>query len=640
MAEKKLKAIIETTYNGKGADQAEKDMADLAKQGQKTGKTLGGMNNVTGKMNNGLLSTAKSLAAPVLGFMALDRVIPGTAQLVQSSINDWVNYNEEVSKLSTTTTAGTEDLSRMMQAADDLGIKTEALGTAFEFASKNGVVPTIANIAALSDRMKSMTDIEARNQEMTKIFGRGWADASRFLLAGGDAIRETTAAVNENLVVTAKSAQEARDYALAVDTLADSFTAAKNKIANEALPPITEALIDIAGTNKKSTTEILSDNARQMNSWDDVISVFKEYARVNKLKIETDALGIYYIDAFGAKLPIATRMQYKHALIMEQSARIQKEYLDVAIITNGAIQDQSEAMGVDAEATGKTASSFSLLNIQMQASSQYAEESAKKALDLSAGWGKVSNKLISAADAAKKFSDSLNQVPTDISSQIEKDLTALNLREAGAGFVESLREGVMANMERGFITQQEGEDALEGLFIAFETVKVKAGELSEAEAWANVQQNLKNWGMDADNARQIFDTLLGFDGKQISFNALVNLIGRVQGFGGSIGASGGGSGSGAGLGGGGTKQTYAKGTNFVIPAGYPNDTYPIGWGQSGEEVTVTPAGQKSTGDTYISVGDVVVYESDNPQATAEAVIAIINRRMAGSRLAGARYTGA
>jgi len=47
---------------------------------------------------------------------------------------------------------------------------------------------------------------------------------------------------------------------------------------------------------------------------------------------------------------------------------------------------------------------------------------------------------------------------------------------------------------------------------------------------------------------------------------------------------------------------YANGGSFVIPPGYPNDSYPLGpmaRGQSGERVTVTPAGKSGGGgDTY------------------------------------------
>jgi histidinol-phosphate/aromatic aminotransferase/cobyric acid decarboxylase-like protein len=44
---------------------------------------------------------------------------------------------------------------------------------------------------------------------------------------------------------------------------------------------------------------------------------------------------------------------------------------------------------------------------------------------------------------------------------------------------------------------------------------------------------------------------------------------------------------------------YAKGADFIVPPGYPNDSYPMRV-QSGEHVVVTPPGQNVTGGTTIN----------------------------------------
>ena len=62
------------------------------------------------------------------------------------------------------------------------------------------------------------------------------------------------------------------------------------------------------------------------------------------------------------------------------------------------------------------------------------------------------------------------------------------------------------------------------------------------------------------------------------------------------GGSSGGSSSGGG-GGGNLGPGMAGGADFVVPPGYPNDSYPMRV-QSGERVTVTPAGQQRGGNTY------------------------------------------
>jgi hypothetical protein len=54
-------------------------------------------------------------------------------------------------------------------------------------------------------------------------------------------------------------------------------------------------------------------------------------------------------------------------------------------------------------------------------------------------------------------------------------------------------------------------------------------------------------------------------------------------------------------------QDYAEGGDFIIPPGYPNDTYPIGYGTSGERVTVTPSSQaaRSFENGSDGIGDII-----------------------------------
>jgi hypothetical protein len=63
---------------------------------------------------------------------------------------------------------------------------------------------------------------------------------------------------------------------------------------------------------------------------------------------------------------------------------------------------------------------------------------------------------------------------------------------------------------------------------------------------------------------------------------------------------------------------YARGGSFIIPSGYPNDSYPLGpnaRGQSGEKVTITPVGQKSAGEG--TVINIYGYTGDLKQLAAE-----------------------
>lgn len=550
------------------------EITKTGKAGQAASGNLSGMSKATAGLGGQMNGLATALAGPALGFMGLTGAVMGTVNLIKSSVNDWVAYNEEIRKLGAATGTSTEDLSRLMQAADDVGVSMEAMRTAMVYASKNGVKPTIENIAKLSDSLLSITDTTERSKEMTRLFGRGYAEVAGFVLQGSDAIRESTAAINDNLVVTSKSAQAARDYALSVDNLQDSFTGLKNELAQKVLPTLTKFMDDFSGESQRSLDEVSDSLIKSGASWSEYQKGMVAAAKASGLMITAnDKLTQVHSLLYNWKT--MTKLEYDLAAARVKGAAIAREYLDVSLITNGAYKEQAAVVS-------ETTAEQTLLNYQLMASSQYAEQSAASADRFAQSWGSVGKKIVSAADAAKKMEDALRSIPTNLSSDIENDLKALNFKESGAGFVASLREGVLANLDKGLITQSQAETALQGLFIAFEAVKVKAGELTTIEAWNNVKEKLKEWGLSADEAKQIFDKLLGFDGKQISMTALVNLIGKVQGMGG-VGGGGQGAQQGTSTPGRQTPQMRARG-------GTVNPGVPYIVGELGPELFVPSRG--------------------------------------------------
>jgi hypothetical protein len=74
----------------------------------------------------------------------------------------------------------------------------------------------------------------------------------------------------------------------------------------------------------------------------------------------------------------------------------------------------------------------------------------------------------------------------------------------------------------------------------------------------------------------------------------------------------------------GNRQEYATGVeNFVVPAGYPDDTYLVGL-TSGETVSVTPTGMAGTSEGGVTItieaGAIMVVGTADPEATAEEVM--------------------
>lgn len=632
MVDKKLKAIIETWYDGKGIDSATKGMEHLKKSGKDSGGLLSGQFGALAKSAMGIVAPVASVGAALMT----------VKKIVVDSVADWMAYNQEMRMLSSATGAGAEDLSRLVQAADDAGVSIEGMEFALRLASQNGITPTIENMAKLSDRLLLITDATKRADEMQKIFGRGWAEIAPFILQGGEAIRQGAAAIDESLVVTAESIAASEEYRKAVDDLGDAWTGFKNTVGAATIPILTD-LIDKVNELIEKTREANKQEEEEQKNLDELSVQRAEYGKVLKesadgtkyttREILGEIVAVKILDGVmrnavtGAIIPMtqAEWLLFNHTVNVKQGAMDSIPALRAMATYVYNAGEQADGAAGDMDKLGE--------NILV-----VTDESKKLGTEMK----KTATKIESTAEAADRLQQALNKVPTDLGSQIMADLEKLDMRRAGALMIDALRTEILGNLEKGLITQSEAEKSLAALFLAFDAVKVKAGELSQDQAWNDIYQNLKDLGIPAEEAEGIFESLLSYDGRTIDITALIHLIGTYTGSG--VGAPGTGyqGNTGARSGGAGGSKTHyqnAKGADYIVPPGYPNDTYPVGWAQSGERVTITPRGQGGQGgETVVNLGPITVYETQDAQATANAVVAAVNRRMRAAAAAGAQYS--
>ena len=84
----------------------------------------------------------------------------------------------------------------------------------------------------------------------------------------------------------------------------------------------------------------------------------------------------------------------------------------------------------------------------------------------------------------------------------------------------------------------------------------------------------------------------------------------------------------------GVKIGGANGLDMIVPPGYPNDSFPV-WAQSGERVTITPAGQTTNmGGVTINVSG-----AGDPQAVAREVSRLLAAQARGLTQSGAALMG-
>jgi len=208
----------------------------------------------TDQLNKGLGSAKQSLqgfgsemAKQVIGTVSLTAAVYKAGKTVIDSIRDWADYADTMRLSAQMAGVTTEEMSRLTQAADDFRVPMEVMQRSMEMALKNGFIPTIDNLAALSDRLLAIDDPALRAAEASKIFGKSYADMMPFLLAGGEAIRDVTDGISDSLVVTAEAAQQAKEYKDALDALGDAWVGLKNKIGQFAVPALTDVINNLAG---------------------------------------------------------------------------------------------------------------------------------------------------------------------------------------------------------------------------------------------------------------------------------------------------------------------------------------------------------------------------------------------------------
>jgi hypothetical protein len=185
------------------------------------------------QLKSGLLEAASVAGAVVGAYYAVDKA-------VQATVGEFVKYADEVRNFSQITGVSAEETSRLIQVADDYKVSTDALTKAQKSLAKEGYNLTLESLAQLSDEYLKVNDGQERMNFLVKYFGKSGADFAEIMLAGGDAIRSKSEAVQGSLILDQKALDAAREYQRQQDELNDSIKGIKIAIGEWALPGLNE----------------------------------------------------------------------------------------------------------------------------------------------------------------------------------------------------------------------------------------------------------------------------------------------------------------------------------------------------------------------------------------------------------------
>lgn len=271
MADATLKIVIDALNKGdKTIKQLKDDLKGVEGSGNKANVVMGQLKNM-------------------LGVAGVTGAVLAVGNAVKQSITDWSAYAESIEKSARLSGVGTEEMSRLVQAADDFRVSQGSLETAMKMALKNGFVPTIDNLADLSDQFVALKDPADKAELASKLFGRQWAEIEPLLSQGGAAIRDGTAAIADNLVVTQKSVAQNKEFIRMLDDYQDALQGVKNEAGKTFLPMATDMLEAI--NNGENLYEFLARIHREAKESTPAIEAYSDRltAQAEAYRLATDA---------------------------------------------------------------------------------------------------------------------------------------------------------------------------------------------------------------------------------------------------------------------------------------------------------------------------------------------------------------
>lgn len=552
-----------------------------------------------------------------------EKVIQGAGQVLDQTVGAWSEYAEAMGKAAKNAGVSSEEMSRLTQAADDFRVEQSVLESAMALALKNGFVPTIVNIAKLSDEYLAIKDPAERAEFASKTFGRSYVEIVPMLMQGGDAIRAGTAAIADNLVVTEKAIRENEKYIAAQDNLADSWQGLKNS-AGEFLIPYATALLEgaVAGDNFWEMMKRIHDETKKIepaieaatDRWQGLADAYER--TTTAVEAEVTAEKQLASDALTAR-----QKAYVQA-VKDGRIEIQK-YTDelghelrtmdeLKIFMAGPLGNEIESFNGKQEDLAKAAKDVQA-EIDLLEKKRYLTTEQKEALgELKSKLGDIQDQVVANADAHDEatkrilFDMMQQQMAVDGLSQKEQDV--LWEISKNWGLIDQATYDAWMGMK-------EYTGAIDDAALPADILARKIALLQDKHIWITttyVDEYVKALQTGAGEP-------VAHSGDQTDYDSPTAPVTVAPVI--SVPAvpyhnRG--------------EDDYAAGGSFQVPPGYLNDSYPLGpgkWASSGEMVTISPTFQ------------ITQQPGQDGAALADMVMQRLSELTRRARMSGARYMG-
>lgn len=604
------------------------------------GKVGGNMKNMFGQMGqqsyNAISGTMGKLRdygqqMRAIGSAAAEAALPiamvggaiiGVGAALKKSADDYMAYAQQVEDLANVIGGTPEEVSKLIQVADDVRISFETLQVAMVGAVRKGVDPSVEGLARLADAYNKLPEGAQRTKFLLDSFGRSGAEMARLMELGSAAITEMGNSIEgTSRLMTQEGIESAKAYYTALDTLGESAEDVGLAIGAKAAPAITEfanAMSTAAGNISGGGFFDLLSELKSLTSW----------SGEGKFISFTQYMGIlkgYFTSGVN---------------IADEIARIRAEAAGLGVDVSVAavrMQDLTDAASDQGDAIRGTGDEWSAYWARLAETSRW-EGMAKAA-------GKVTKAIEETGEAAEDAGKSLEdmfdfQIP-DISSDIKGMMDGIKWKEIGG---EAFEETFKAEMKRLYDWAPEGSLAMDTFAdkadAVFAVLQAKMGELSEEDAIKKIAEALDK---STEEAKLLYDAFMKMDGLQLQIWLTTYMQTVSRNPRGGAGSFNPGTGNYTNPGGG-TYTPYATGGTAYAGKGYmvgeqgPELFFPRSTGDvipADQTAAMLGGGSKQYIDVTINAAPGM-----SPTAVAYQVIGMLAKRQNMSQLAGVGYAGA
>jgi hypothetical protein len=190
----------------------------------------------TDKASNALKGVRGSIITLNQGLQLAQSAFSAVSRVVEESVGAYVKYADQVRRLSQLNGTNAEETSRLIQVMDDHKVSTEALMMATRKLSQQGLSLTIDSLAKMSDEYIALGSHADKTKFLLDKFGRSGMQLAETMEQGGKAIRDQSAAISQNLILTQKQLVAARDYEKQLDELNDTVMGLKVSLGAYLMP--------------------------------------------------------------------------------------------------------------------------------------------------------------------------------------------------------------------------------------------------------------------------------------------------------------------------------------------------------------------------------------------------------------------